>query len=143
MIDYKVELDRIMKIESEGNSCPPENKLQFLGNYIFNFTTYDSYIDELFAYKMIEVIECILYGTTFKYQENRDNYLNYLTMVNMPSLKDKIEWGSSIRGAWFDEYGHYSEPEPKVYGIGCVYYFTVPKKDIKRFIAELIEWSKI
>ena len=57
MIDYKVELDRIMKIESEGNSCPPENKLQFLGNYIFNFTTYDSYIDELFANSGLPV-EC-------------------------------------------------------------------------------------
>ena len=37
MIDYKVELDRIMKIESEQTGCQPENKLQFLGNYIFDF----------------------------------------------------------------------------------------------------------
>ena len=144
-MDYIKRLDEIMKHEAETTGSPSHNKMAFIGNYIFNFTTYDGFMDELLAGKMMEVIECILNGTTFEYHkhgENEANYINYLVMVNMPFLKDKIEWGGSIRGAWFDEYGHHSESKPAVYEIGCVD-LVVPKIEIKQFIKQLIEWSKI
>ena len=105
MENYKKQLDKLY-LEEKDNECPPDNKFQFLGNSIFNFTTYDSGIDELFAKKMLEVIDCIYNKTTFDYQNDENNYINYLTMVNMPFMKGKLEWGTSIRGAWFDEYGH-------------------------------------
>lgn len=136
-MDYKAALDRIFKEQSEQPFCPPENKLQFLGNCIFDFTTYDSGVDELFATKMIEVIDVILNQKTFEYQETESNYLNYLTMVNMPFLSDKIEWGTSIRGAWFDEYGD----SPSVYSIGHVG-LLLPRTEIKEFMNDLLEWSK-
>jgi hypothetical protein len=112
---------------------------QFLGSEIFDFTTYDGDVDSLFASKMIEVLECILNGTTFKYQEDESNYLNYLTMVNMPFLRGTLDYGTSIRGAWFDEYG-VKGINDKPYEIGNI---TVPRIDIKIFIKELIDWSKI
>lgn len=136
---YKSKLAELYK-ESKEIECYPSNKLMFLGSDIFNFTTYDGAIDELFAKKMIEVIECILNKQTSEYHkhgENQANYLNYLTMVNMPFLADKLEWGTSIRSAWFDEYGHQSDKE-KLYKI--TYDWKIPKADINKFFRELIEW---
>ena len=43
------------------------------------------------------------FRTTFEYIES--NHFNYLLMVNMPFFKDKLEWGGSIRGAWWDLHG--------------------------------------
>ena len=140
-MDYKKKLDEIKKHEDRTTGCPSHNKMAFIGNYIFNFTTYDGAIDELFAKKMLEVIDCILNNKTFDYQNDEANYINYLTMVNMPFLIDKISWGTSIRGAWFDECGHHSDKQPAVYEIGCVD-LVVPKIEIKDFMRQLIEWSQ-
>jgi hypothetical protein len=140
MANYKEQLDKLY-LEEKDNECPPGNKFQFLGNSIFNFTTYDGGVDELFAKKMLEVIDCIYNKKTFDYQNDKVNYINYLTMVNMPFMKGKLEWGTSIRGAWFDEYGHHSEnEEDKVYSI--TYDWKIPKKEIMEFMKQLLEWSK-
>jgi hypothetical protein len=141
-MNYKIELERLFKEEIEKSECPTHSKLAFLGSNIFDFTTYDSAMDELFAKKMIEVIDCIIKSKTFEYQNKEANYINYLTMVNMPFLNGKLEWGTSIRGAWFDEYGHHSEPHPAVYKIGSVDDLIVPKKEIKYFMKQLVEWSR-
>ena len=141
MENYKSKLNELY-LEAKENECPPDNKFQFLGNEIFDFTTYDASVDELFAKRMIEVLDCIVNKTTFEYHkhgENEVNYINYLTMVNMKFLKNKLEWGTSIRGAWLDEYGHHSEPEPRQYNI--TYDWSIPKGDISEFIKQLIEWS--
>ena len=127
-----------MYLDTQSLECPPTNKIQFIGSTIFGFTTYDDEIDEIFAKCMLEVCECILNGTSTQYQNTRTKYFNYLTMVNMPFLVDKLDWGTSIRGAWFDEYGHASEP--KEYYIDLD--FSIPKSDIKKFIKALLEWSK-
>lgn len=141
-MNYKDKLDEMFEKEKE-RECPPEDKLEFIGNHIFNFITYDGLIDKVFAIKMIEVLECILHKKTFEYIDaSKSNYLNFLTMVNMPFLNRKLDWGGSIRGAWFDEYGHNSEIEPRTYNISITYDFSIPKKKINNFINDLIEWSK-
>ena len=104
-----------------------ESKIEYVGSEIFDFTTYDGNIDILFANKMIDVIKCILSKTTFEYQ--KDNYIDYLTMVNMPFLVDKLEWGSSIRGAWFDEYKEYE-----------INYIKIKKEELEIFMKDLIKW---
>lgn len=141
-MDYKKELDRIFKSHIQENECESCSKLAFLGNVIFDFTTYDGEMDELFAEKMIEVIDSILNGKTFDYIKDRSNYINYLTMVNMPFLKEKIDWGTSVRGAWFDEYGYPSGQNAAVYEIGCEGDLVVPKIKVKEFMKELIVWSR-
>lgn len=138
MKNYKKELDKLYNARMELD-YKPNNKLEFIGNHIFGFTTYDSNIDELFAGKMIKVIQAILDRKTFEYiDKGEDNYINYLTMVNMPFLKDKLEWGTSIRGAWFDEYGS-SFDKDEFYSI--TYEFKILKKEINNFMKQLIEWS--
>ena len=142
MENYKEQIEKLYLDRKSQEGCnPPDNKLQFLGNDIFDFTTYDRGIDELFATKMLEVIDCILNRTTFDYQNDENNYINYLTMVNMPYLQGKLDWGTSIRGAWFDEYGHHSEKEEdKVYNVYMDW--DIPKKEVKEFMKQLLEWSK-
>ena len=130
MRNFKQELSELYKMW-ENMPCPPETKMEFLGATIFDFTTYDGDIDILFAERMIEVIECILNGTTFEYQSDRDKYVNYLTMVNMPFLVDKLEWGGSVRGAWFDNH--------KQYKIDCDR-LIIEKGELCEFIKQLIEW---
>lgn len=83
------------------NECHPHSRLEFLGDNIFNFTTYDSEMSELFASKALEVCAAISDGKTFNYIETPENHQWYLIMVNMPFFSEKIEWGTSVRGAWW------------------------------------------
>lgn len=83
----------------EGNA--PESRLEYLSDYIFQFTTYDGEMSELFAAKAIEVCEAINNRTTFEYIKEPNNYRWYLLMCNMPFFADKLDWGTSIRGAWW------------------------------------------
>ena len=108
-------------------------KLVWIGENVFDFTTYEYVILDKWAGQMIDVIENILNGTTFEYYEKNEEV--YLMMVNMPFLVPHLEWGTSIRGAWIDEYTR----DFNVVGLQE----TVPKKDIKLFLSELIKWSRI
>ena len=91
----------------EYKTKPNLSRLGYLSVHVFDFTTYDSEIDELFAEKALEVCLAITSGKTFEYQkESDDNYRWYLIMCNMPFFVDKLEWGTSIRGAWWDLHGN-------------------------------------
>lgn len=83
------------------------SKYGFLAE-IFDICTDDSGKDSAQKYlvsKMLEVIECIAKSKTYEYHEkSQENYLNFLTMVNMPFLVNKIEFGTSIRGCWLQAY---------------------------------------
>jgi hypothetical protein len=89
---YKDKLDEMYKEALESPFCPPTNKLEFLGEHIFDFTTYDGDMSERFAISMLSVISAISAKNTFDYIADEDNYVKYLTMVNMPFLADKITW---------------------------------------------------
>lgn len=97
-MDYRKLLERSYEIASVEHN---DSKFEYLSNYIFDFTTYDGEIDELFAKKAIEVCSAINTKTNFGYQESPENYIWYLVMCNMPFFADKLDWGTSIRGAWW------------------------------------------
>jgi len=80
----------------------PENKLEFLADDIFDFTTYDPNASAEFAQRAVEVCEAINTITTFEYIKDNQQYKWFLIMCNMPFFKDRIDWGTSIRGAWWD-----------------------------------------
>lgn len=139
-MDYKKLLEeKYQERLQEQCSSPPNSKLEWVGDEIFDFTTYDGQVSELFTTCMFEALKSILNGTTFEYIENRDNYLNYLAMVNMPFLRNKLEWGTSIRGAWIDEHGHPSNKD-EIFEIGGI---NVPRKELKSFLTNLIEWTTL
>jgi len=81
---------------------PEMSRLEFVSEYIFEFTTYAPKYSELFASKALEVCTAISAGATFDYISDEDNHRWYLLMVNMPFFADRLNWGTSIRGAWWD-----------------------------------------
>jgi hypothetical protein len=81
--------------------CPPETRLAYLSEHIFNFTTYDGEKDEFFGRKAVEVCAAINDGKTFDFIKDADNYTWFLVMCNMPFFAERLEWGTSIRGAWW------------------------------------------
>lgn len=137
---YKDVLTQLWESENEHLS-QNQTKVEFLSFNVFGFITDDIDLDELFASKMLEVIKAILDQKTFEYQGiSKENYHNFILMCNMPFLKDKLEWGTSIRGPWFDKFGHYSEKkEDRIYQITDD--FSIPKSEINNFISDLIKWA--
>lgn len=100
-MNYSELLKYSYAVERARSECPPESPLEYLGESIFDFTTYDGKMSELFAAQAIEVCDAISAGATFDYIKNAHNYRWYLLMVNMPFFVPKIEWGGSVRGAWW------------------------------------------
>ena len=82
------------------------SRLEYLADNVFAFTTYECEYSELFAKKALEVCAAISDGKTFEYIKQPEGRLWYLLMVNMPFFADKLEFGTSIRGAWWDETPH-------------------------------------
>lgn len=107
-MDYKALLEHSYSMELEGFHCAPRSRYEYLSRSIFQFVTYDSAIDDLFACKAVEACEAITNRATFEYIKDQKNYEWFLLMLNMPFFADKIDWGSSIRGAWWGIYD--SEP---------------------------------
>ena len=81
----------------------PESRLEYLAENIFGFTTYDTGMSELFATFAVEVCDAITERATFDYIEDPDKYRWYLLMCQMPFFASKLNWGTSIRGAWWDD----------------------------------------
>lgn len=82
-------------------SDPDVSRLEYLSDYIFDFTTYDGGMAELFARKALEVCAAINDRRTFDYIKDEDGHRWYLLMVNMPFFAGRLDWGTSIRGAWW------------------------------------------
>jgi len=78
-----------------------DTKLDFISDHIFNFITYDSSIGEGMAINALEVAVAINNGHTFEYIKSKEKYKNYITMINFPFFLSKIEWGTSVRSAWW------------------------------------------
>jgi len=133
LLDIQQDYDERQRDKQYGGDGYP-TKYHYLAENIFEFTTYDEDVDMLWAMQMVDVCEAIISHNTHKYQkESNDNYLTYLTMVNMPFLVDKLDWGTSIRGAWFDERHSF-----EVTALGIV----VSSSDTKEFIADLIAFAR-
>lgn len=78
-----------------------QTRMQYLTSDVFSFTLYDSAMHELFGQKAVEVCQAISGQKTFEYIEDHGNYQWFLVMCNMPFFSSRIEWGTSVRGAWW------------------------------------------
>lgn len=79
------------------------SRLEYLGDHIFEFITYDTEMGERFARRALEVCTAISNETTYDYIKDPERYNWYLVMVNMPFFTGRLNWGISIRGAWWDD----------------------------------------
>lgn len=156
-MDYKKMLDENFtrfKEDSQhlhdGQESCSELKAEFLASDVLGLTTYDSAMDYLLVSKIMDVVHAIDTHTTFEYIKDKSKYIDYITCVNMPWFKDKLNWGSSIRGAWWDNFtpGHsYISANVTQVGDGMLYY-NGEQVDVKfstddswkSFIKELINF---
>ncbi len=101
-MDYKELLEYSFKHDNYVNECHDRSRLAYLSEHVFDFTTYDSEMDELFARKAVEVSKAIYVMATYEYISfDEDSHKWYLIMCNMPFFAHRLEWGASIRGAWW------------------------------------------
>lgn len=79
---------------------------EYLSDHIFDFTTYDGEAANRMGEVALSVCLAITDRNTFDYIKDKVNYANYLNCVNLVFFMDKLEWGTSVRGAWWDLYGN-------------------------------------
>lgn len=90
-----------------------ESKYSWAASYIFDLTTYDAALDELFVKKIIDVCKSILNRTMFEYVHDENKYIEYILVCQILEKFNWINWGTSIRGAWFDYAGYpHIKPRP-------------------------------
>lgn len=83
---------------------PDASKYAWVANEVFDLITYDTSLDERFAKEIIEVIKVILDVETYEYIRDGSNYVAYILVCQLLNNFHWIEWGTSIRGAWFETY---------------------------------------
>jgi hypothetical protein len=94
---------RSYELFKEGVECC-DNKYEWAASEIFGLATYDGNLDELFVKKIVEVCQAILDRKTYEYIEASDeNYIAYIITCQLLRHKDWIDWGTSIRGAFFNK----------------------------------------
>lgn len=100
-MNYLALLEHSFELEKALGECPPKSRFAYLSGSIFDFTTYDGELDDLFGRRAVEVCAAINTQTTFDYIESPEQYQWFITMCNMPFFQGRLEWGTSIRGAWW------------------------------------------
>lgn len=101
-MNYLKLLENSYEMEKRSSDCPPETRLAFLSEHVFNITTYDGKMDDFFGRKAVEVCAAITNEATFAFIKDPDNYQWFLIICNMPFFCTRLGWGTSIRGAWWD-----------------------------------------
>lgn len=94
----------------------------WVANDVFDLTTYDGELDKCFSKKILEVCKVILNGKNFEYIRNNDNYVNYILVCQTLVRHNWIDWGTSIRGAWFDDdWGDEEDCKKPLCSFRCIY----------------------
>lgn len=68
----------------------------------FDIATYDTDVSIAFGRAILDVMSAILGKRTFNYIKLPGKYHAYIAVCHILDQRDMIDWGSSIRGAWFD-----------------------------------------
>lgn len=67
---------------------------------VIGIVTYDGDLTVRFLSDIFDSVYSICIGDTFNFISNESNYIKYIIVCNLPFLKNRLEWGGSIRGAW-------------------------------------------
>lgn len=83
-------------------TCEPPSKLNFIATEVFLIWTYDSAMNDKMGREFLKICDVITKGDNFTFIDtSEENYELYLRTVSYPFFKRKLEWGGSIRGAWW------------------------------------------
>lgn len=81
-----------------------KNKYEWAASHIFDLTTYDGSLDEMFVKLILEVCDVILEDENYEYIKDETNYFTFIAVCQRLSSLGWIDWGTSIRGAWFEDH---------------------------------------
>jgi len=98
-----------LKMLEDGHSAMDEihgygrtSRHEYLSEHIFQFIAYENRMAELFASKALDVCVAITERKVFDYLGDSDeNRMWFLLMCNMPFFANRIDWGTSVRCAWW------------------------------------------
>jgi hypothetical protein len=82
---------------------PDATKWEFVAGEVFGLTTYDGEMDELLVKDIIEVFSAIRSKSSYEYISDRANYIKFVTALNLGNCGSWLDWGTSVRGAWFKD----------------------------------------
>lgn len=88
--------------ERHKEDFPDDNWLDFLTGEVLDVFTYDGELDNLLIKPIVDVLNAIVNRTTFLYQNTLESRLNFVIVCHLPYVAKRIDWGTSIRGAWPD-----------------------------------------
>jgi hypothetical protein len=80
-----------------------DKRLAFLSESVLGLCTYDMDLDVYFGREIFEVMKVIYNKKNFEYIKDEDNYKIFMLVCNLLNKNHWIEWGTSIRGCWFNE----------------------------------------
>lgn len=101
-MNYLELLTHSYEVERTLDDHPSFSRMAYLGDHIFGFVTYEDEIAAFLSKKAVEVCEAISNRTTFDYIKDPEDRRWFIVMCNMPFFAERIDWGTSIRGAWWD-----------------------------------------
>lgn len=78
-----------------------EWKYAWLCDDAFGICTYDTNLSVKWGKLIFEVMTAIRDHTTFDYIKDEENYEKYIAVCNLFNTHLLIDWGTSVRGAWF------------------------------------------
>ena len=93
-----------------------EKRCLFLASELLDITTYDDGLSVEFGEMILETMIQIKNQTTFKYIEDKEKYKQFILSCNF--LNGWLEWGTSIRGAWFNYYDSKISTPCSFYNVG-------------------------
>lgn len=111
-------------------------RLMFLSNGVVGLNTYDDALDYEYGKMIHDTMIQIKEGTTFEYIKNPDDYRKYITSCNF--IDGWIDWGTSIRGAFFAHDGRIIPSHPLMntdYGSDYI-------ETDREFMGWFVEWLK-
>ena len=80
------------------------SKYEWAASEIFGLATYDGNLSKLFVERICDVCKYIAAGKTFEFiNMSEENYITFILVCQVLYKKNWINWGTSIRGAWFDD----------------------------------------
>jgi len=112
-----------------------EKKCVFLSSAIIGITTYDDELSKEFGKMILDTLIQIKNRTTFEYIKDKENYRKFILSCNF--IQDWLEWGTSIRGAWFNTGDGKIVPDEYLGNIGYKEEFIMITDD---FMEWFIKW---
>lgn len=79
---------------------------EWAADHVFNLTTYDGALDKLFVRTILDICKVIINKQTYEFIRDENMYVVYIVVCQLLNKKGWIEWGTSIRGAWFKDSIH-------------------------------------